>query len=163
LGVTTALSGTIAHDYSHRDLRFLSRAIHKIAFESLAWQVYVADSKAPETRPTLDPLSSMFDPVRRWGREGQPMNQVRPVFRKPANTITGNWDVRLCSYAEGIGCEVNLFADWYAVSLTSPPELAEGHLRQWTTAMPGPKWMIADSLIAIDVPRAEVQSDLGGC
>jgi len=87
------------------------------------------------------------------------MNRVRPVFRKPANTITRNWDVRLWSFPEGFGCEVNLFADWYAVSLTSPPELVEGHLRQWTTAMPGPKWMIADSLIAIDVPKAEVKPE----
>lgn len=55
LGVSTTLSGTIAHDYTHRDLQFLSRAIHKIAFESLAWQLYVAESKAPKHLPTLDP------------------------------------------------------------------------------------------------------------
>jgi len=155
LGVTTALSGTLVHEYTHRDLRLLSRAIHKIAFESLAWQIYVADSKVPEDRPILNPLCGVFDPVRKWGREGQPMDRVRPVFRKPATTITRNWDVRLWSFPEGFGCELNLFADWYAVSLTSPPELTEGHLRQWTAGMPGKKWMIADSLIAVYVPPKE--------
>jgi hypothetical protein len=155
LGVTSTVSGTLAYDYSHRELRFLSRAIHKIAFESLAWQVYVADSKVPETRAILDPLSVVFDPVRRWGREGHPMNRVRPVFRKPSTKISGNWDVRIWANPEGICCEVNLFSDWYGVSLTSVPDLVEGHLRQWTTAAEGPKWMISDRLIVIDLPKPE--------
>jgi hypothetical protein len=67
--------------------------------------------------------------------------------------------VRHWSYPEGFGCELSLFADWYAVSLTSPPDLAEGHLRQWTTALPGPKWIIAERLTAIDIPMAEVKSE----
>jgi hypothetical protein len=31
-----------------------------------------------------------------------------------------------------------------------------GALRHWTTATPGPKWMIADTLVPIDIRKAEM-------
>jgi HNH endonuclease len=154
LKVGTTVRGTIAHEYSHRELKLLSRAIHKIAFESVAWQLYVSEAEAPKRECVFDPFSGMFDSVRVWSRLGYPMTRVRPVVRKPATSISGDWHVRLWSFPEGVGCEVNLFADWYAVSLTSTPELAEQHLRQWTAATPGPKWLLADSLLPFGVQRS---------
>jgi hypothetical protein len=67
--------------------------------------------------------------------------------------------VRLLHFPEGVGGELNLFGDWYAVSLTSPPELAEGHLRQWTAGAEGPKWIITDMLVPIDIPKAANKSE----
>src|ERR1051325_8838963 len=147
LKVAATVKGVIAHEYSHRELKLLSRAIHKIAFESIAWQAYVQESEISKGQIVPDPFSDVFEPVRRWSRLGYPMSQVRAVVRKPANSISGDWQVRLWKFPDGLACEVNLFADWYAVSLTSTPENAEAHLRQWTTGASGPKWLLADSLL----------------
>jgi len=86
------------------------------------------------------------------------MSHVRPVMRRPAKSISQNWDVRVWKFSEGFGCEVNLLADWYAVSLSSSPNLAEEHLCQWTAATPGPKWLLSDLLLPIEVSRQEVAS-----
>jgi len=44
-----------------------------------------------------------------------------PEWTQVSTTISGEWYVRLWSFSNGFGCEVNLFSDWYAVGLTSPP------------------------------------------
>jgi hypothetical protein len=152
LGVKSEISGTIVREYSHRDLGFLSRAVHKVAFESLAWCLYVKDSEMPAAVDVPDLFSVTFDAVRMWGREGQPMSHVRPVFRRPANTISPGWRVQHSAHPNGWLCELTLCAaDWYAVSLTSPSAVVETHLREWTAAAPGPKWMIGDFLIPVQV------------
>src|SRR5205814_6252495 len=60
-------------EYDARTIAALSRAVHKIAFEALAESVFVSGS------PQLpDLFDAAFNPVRRWAREGQPPNPVRP-------------------------------------------------------------------------------------
>ena len=56
IGITYKLQGRLTQTYSHRQLRLLSRAIHKLAFESLAWDLYVKGVDDP-----VDLFSPSFD------------------------------------------------------------------------------------------------------
>jgi hypothetical protein len=79
LDIRFEVAGRLSRSYSSRDLALLSRAVHKIAFESLAWNLYVKGLDQP-----VNILDVAFDYVRKWTREGQPSSTVRPVMRKPA-------------------------------------------------------------------------------
>lgn len=63
------------------------------------------------------------------GKGGGPHGKVRPVVRRPAASIFAGWDRRVWDLGAWLGVEMNLFGDWYAVSLTSPPDRALGDLR----------------------------------
>jgi len=147
LGVHVAytIKGKLEKEYSKKDLAFLSRAIHKIAFEPLAWNTFVSAAK-----PTVDLFSTDFDPVRHWAREGQPHGSVRAVLRKPNPTISTNYSIRCWTFGKVVGIELMLFADWYGVSLTSTPDQALSDLVGWI----GPKadaktWCITEEICAI--------------
>lgn len=70
LGVDYMSKGTMVREYEGRHLIALSRAAHKIAFESVAWRLYVHGFDGP----AIDLFDARFDPVRRWAREGVPPN-----------------------------------------------------------------------------------------
>lgn len=87
INITQSVSGQLEKTYERRDLALLSRAVHKIAFESLAWQIFVRGLANPP-----DLYSTRFDVIRKWAREGQPFPRVRPVLRRPHPSISTNWD-----------------------------------------------------------------------
>jgi hypothetical protein len=124
LAVKDEIQGRLMKKYTYGQLALLSRAVHKIAFESLAWVLYVKGIDE-----SIDLFSSDFDHVRKWAREGQPLNHVRLVLRRPSNTISPQWKSQLWKFGKMLAIELNLFGDWYVVSLTSSPSDALNDLR----------------------------------
>jgi len=147
------ISGTMVKEYNPRSLQFLSRAVHKIAFESLAWNMYVEGHESP-----LDLLSPMFDPVRDWARWGQPTGSVRPVIRKPAVEIKHEWKHEVWKFGEHFGVELNLFGDWYSVSLTSVPQSTLADLVTWVDSSAQGVWYIGNKLgLVVDLGSSQEQ------
>ncbi len=125
------VEGTMARDLTRRDFAFLSRAIHKIALESLAWKVFVEQVRDP-----VDVYSPRFEPTRAWARYGQPHNTVRPVLWQHAEAFRTEWAVQPWLQGEIIGAIVELFGEWYAVNLTSSQNHALDDLRAWLGGRP---------------------------
>ncbi len=133
--VTTSVKGTFTVEYTPRRLALLSRAVHKVALEGLAWGMYTANSQTPVV---IDPLSGQFDHVRAWVEAGEPQHSVRPFFQPgdlkysasiPATfgpTTHARHDRIIVQYRDGFS--------WYAVTLTSPPDQALHDLEDWGTA-----------------------------
>lgn len=72
-GVELGIHGRVARDFDPRSLALLSRAVHKLAFENLAWSVRVKGLAG------IPPLPSRtFDPVREWARRGAPPHACPP-------------------------------------------------------------------------------------
>lgn len=143
LDVRYAISGQLEAEYSQRDLARLSQAIHKLAFEALAFSVYV------DPGADLDLVAPSFDPVRRWAREQVPFGTVRPVARRIPEMLSPDWSTRLWSIGEDIGLELRLFGDWYAVSLTSPPDRVAIDLRGWCGDNTENAYMILDRFVPL--------------
>lgn len=143
-------------DYDKRSLAFLSRAIHKIAFESLAHSLFVKDSweLVNIALKDIDIFNSSFDAIRSWVRYGKPQGSVRPVLRlqrfdkvKRQEELF-QWGGQLW-YFQGWFCyELNLFGDWYGVSLTSPVDKVDNDLRSRVERgkFDHPVWMVGDKL-----------------
>ncbi len=142
MDVDYAVRGRLVRTYSVKDLAFLSRAIHKIAFEALAWAVFVQGLDAPP-----DLFSSQFNAVRAWAREGQPLSQVRPVIRQHSGEVHPTFSQGIVGYGDYIGVEMDLFGDWYATSLTSKPEEAFDRLRAYVAQGVENRWCISDTLL----------------
>ena len=110
------LRGRLVCKYDRRKLAFLSRAIHKIAFESLAWTIFV---KGLENPPDL--FDQYFEPTRAWARHGQPQNAVRPVLRRNSGKPSPDWGSELLSRDQDIVVSLRLLGDWFVVNVTSKP------------------------------------------
>ncbi len=75
--------------YNIRRLRLLSRAVHKLLFESVAWHVYVKGHA--ESVDLFDPV---FDHVRRWVRRGEPQGAARPwLWQQTSGKLPQSWRV----------------------------------------------------------------------
>lgn len=137
--VTYTIQGTMRRPDDGRTQALISRAIHKMAFESLAWAVHFKDGV-----DFVDVLDPAFDPVRRWVREGQPQRPVRPVVWRPGAVTDHRWETVTWHY-EGRrhwGVELRLFWPWFGVSLTSEAAVAGSHLEQWSGMRDGRQWFV---------------------
>jgi len=143
MDVSYGINGRLVTEYRPRDLALLSRAIHKLAFESLAWQTYVDPGTG------LDLFDKRFDAIRRWGREQIPFLGYRPVARRVPKSIDANWSPRLWVFGDELGMEMRLFGDWYAVSLTSRADKALEDLRGWCGANAEGAFMITDKFLRL--------------
>lgn len=131
--VTTQVTGTFTTHYTERRLRFLSRAIHKVAFEGLAWGMYVRHN---QPTPIVDPFSPYFDQIRRWAQSGAPQGENRP-FLMPVTlgatvnlnqvtfgpTIHASRSGMIVQYRDGFS--------WYAVSLIDTAAEGVAELLRW--------------------------------
>lgn len=126
LNVRYSIEGSMIKTYQKRELAFLSRAVHKIAFESLAWAIFTK-----RIQDNIDIFDPRFEPARKWSRYGEPTNRVRPVVRLLTTDVKSQWECRLWKFGGSVGAELDLFGDWYAVSLTSSPDKAQDDLKQW--------------------------------
>lgn len=147
-------------DYDQRALAFLSRAVHKIAFETLAHNLYVGTGLKLQNKKLrdIDIFDPKFDVIRDWVRDGKPQNIVRPTIRnqrfsevKTPKQLSewGGWNYY---FKQGIYCALNLFNDWYFVNLTSSPDKVKNDLlrripKHWFL---NPVWMVGDKLQRID-------------
>jgi hypothetical protein len=68
----------VRKEFSARGLIFLSRAVHKIALEAIAWNTFVKGNSDP-----VDVFSTDFNPIRDWARRGEPQRTVRPFLWCP--------------------------------------------------------------------------------
>jgi len=143
-------------DYDKRSLALLSRAIHKIAFETAVHALFVGGGLkyAKGEFKDVDIFDHGFNVVRNWVREGRPQRTVRPVLRvqkfdqmKTPEELF-QWAGRLLYFQRWFRCELNLFGDWYAVSLTSPVDKVDNDLRSWVERgkFDHPVWMVGDKL-----------------
>lgn len=148
LHIDYSTKGQISKSYELKDLAFLSRAVHKICFESLAWGLFVKG-----WHKEIDLFDSGFDVVRKWTRYGEPIDSVRPVLRlQRLDTIKPNWEYRMWGRHGVLFGELNLFGDWYGVSLTSSSNKAGTDLKSFTGAQWAghPIWCIGENFMALD-------------
>jgi hypothetical protein len=143
--ISYSLKGSLTRTFFLREVSFLSRAVHKIAFESLAWVLFV---KGHEEEEKLDLFSPKFDPIRAWGREGQPLYKVRPVLRCPSNQLLSEWTTELVAFQNGMGMQINLFGEWYFVSLSSEHSDALTHMKEWVTSPRPDTWLISEDFFS---------------
>ena len=153
LNIQYEIKGQLSKSYSRKELALLSRAVHKIAFETLAWTIFV-DGKNED----IDIFDHRFDTIRKWSREGDPQNSVRPVLRRQAfYRPEPKWGFRLWKRGDSLPIELNLFGDWYAVSLTSPPEKAGDDLKKWVgSERPEyPVWSVGEKLLPLNQTESQ--------
>ena len=143
LNVRYSIEGGIGKTYETRELALLSRAVHKIAFESLAWAIFIKG-----IQDNIDIFDPRFEPARKWSRYGKPINRVRPIVRLQTTDVKPQWEFRLWKFGESVGAELDLFGDWYAVSLTSSADKAGYDLKQWVGSQKtiSPVWCIEEEL-----------------
>ena len=125
--------------YGRTGLAFLSRAVHKIAFEAVAHSLLVGTGLKPQSKKIghIDLFDPRFNVIREWVRYGEPQHSVRPALRilkldeVKRQEQLWQWGGQLrvsqnCAYYE-----LNLFHDWYVMSLTSPASEVKGDLLNW--------------------------------
>ena len=143
-------------DYDRRSLALLSRAVHKIAFESLAHSLFVGEGLKVVNvdLKDIDIFNCSFETIRKWVRFGEPQGSVRPVLRlqKIEEAITQEelfqWGGRLSYFQQWFRYELNLFGDWHIVSMTSPSNKVDNDLRSWVarTKFSHPVWMVGNKI-----------------
>lgn len=141
-------------DYDSRSLALLSRAFHKIAFESLAHSLFVGEGLnfVNVDLNNIDIFDRSFETIRKWARYGEPYDLVRPVLRLQKEVKTQKelleWGGRLSYFQQWFRYELNLFGDWYIMSITSPSDKVDNDLRCWLerTKFSHPVWMVGDKL-----------------
>ena len=108
----------LAHEasYNARRLRFLSRAVHKLLFETIALQVYVMGHAEP-----IDLFDPVFDRVREWVRRGEPQGSARPwLWQFPNQDLLQSWYVEPLYRVRGRAfARARVFGNWFFADLTS--------------------------------------------
>jgi hypothetical protein len=147
-------------DYNKRNLAFLSRAVHKIAFESMAHSLFVGTGSQTKNKDfeNIDIFDRSFNVIREWARHGKPQNSVRPALciqkfdEVERQEQLFEWGGETWYFSEGICFALNLFNEWYILSLTSSPDKVESDLKIWGKKIKttNPVWMVGDKLQAID-------------
>jgi hypothetical protein len=147
-------------DYRRRDLAFLSRAVHKIAFETLAHNQFIGTGiqRYRKESGDIDIFDRKFNVIRTWVRRGEPQSSVRPALRiqrfgeAKTEKQLSQWGGEAHYFQEGIYYALNLFNDWYIMSLTSLPDRVENDLRSWrkTQEFHNTVWMVGDKLQPTD-------------
>jgi len=97
----------------------------------------------------IDVYAEAFNPVRRWARYGEPMSPVRPVLWRSRETVASEWAVEPWRHHDVIGVTVELFGDWFAVSLSSAPGSVLGDLTTWLPAEAQGVGCIAERISAV--------------
>jgi len=147
-------------DYNKRDLAFLSRAVHKMAFESMAHSLFVGTGSQTKDKrfENIDIFDSSFKVIRDWVRYGEPQHSVRPALRiQKFNEVKTKeelfkWRGQLRLFPQGLCSTLNLFSEWYILSITSSPDKVESDLKIWGKKIKSknPVWMVGDKLQPID-------------
>ena len=127
-------------DYDKRSLALLSRAVHKIAFESLAHNLFVGTGvkfEKKEALKELDILGSNFNAIRSWARYGEPQSSVRPFLRAhkfgevKSQKELFEWKPFLYYFQNCLCYGLSIYGDWYVTTLTSPSNKVEDDLISW--------------------------------
>ena len=143
-------------DYDQRDLAFLSRAVHKIAFETVSHNLFVGTGLKYQNKELgdIDIFDPCFNVIRDWVRDGNPQHSVRPALRiqkfdeVERQEQLFEWGGQVRYFQQWICYELNLFNDWYILSLTSPVNKVKGDLINWLEKRKPNRqvWMVGDEL-----------------
>jgi len=125
--------------YGRTGLAFLSRAVHKIAFEAVAHSLLVGTGLKSQSKELghIDLFDPSFNVVRDWVVKGKPKRSVRPALRilkldeVKRQEQLWEWGGKIRGFQQWTCYELNLFHDWYIVSLTSPASEVKGDLLNW--------------------------------
>jgi hypothetical protein len=128
-GISSKSKKQETYSINRRDIAFISRAVHKIAFEALAYTIFVK-----RTVQNMDIFDSRFDPIRKWARLGEPYEPIRPVIRR--QSIGMGKSPEFGSELHGrlndaLAMQLNIYGDLYGVSLTSLPNRVYEDLKSW--------------------------------
>lgn len=118
--------------YNARRLRFLSRAVHKFLFETIALQVYVIGHAEP-----VDLFDPTFDHVREWVRRGEPQGSARPwLWQFPSQDLLQSWYVEPLHRVRGRAfARARVFGNWFFADLTSDHRAVLGSLSESESAV----------------------------
>jgi len=154
--VTHALTGAMVWRYDRKRLTFLSRVVHKIAFESLAWSL-VENASAPDgSRPDLH--SAEFDPIRRWGRESQ--GRFRPVLRWSPDPFDSL--VQIVPFEGGLIFSGLILGEGYAAAITGPNGDALRLLDAWAPDNVGNILVLGREIVGLATHRGQPESVAAG-
>jgi hypothetical protein len=131
--------------YKYRDFSFLSRAVYKIAFETLCWEVFVRGEHRE-----IDVFSSAYDYVRDWSRNGKPHGYVRPFLRSQSpQQIDHFFSVVL--YESGT-VVLNLIGDVFVVGLFGSNDKIGDSLKTWVKSRKPQTtfWYVGERMSPID-------------
>jgi hypothetical protein len=117
-------------EYDQHKLALLSRAVHKLAYETLAYMLFVGTGTINTNENDIEVFGNEFDAIRKWARYGQPIKTNRPFVRfynidenrskEELYSIT----YHLCNFNNWLRMEMDLCGDCYIVNLTSPSNIA---------------------------------------
>ena len=141
-----AIRGKQAITYRPRDRRLLSRAVHKMALEEAARQVFVDGVPLK-----VDLFGAEFDDVRNWSKRGEPQNSIRPIIRfvRPNEMAKPEYGYFILQSRGALIVELHIFGDCYVVNLTSSPQEAEEQLKRLAEEHPDPstdRWLFGERL-----------------
>jgi hypothetical protein len=105
------------YSISRRDTAFISRAVHKIPFEALAYTIFVK-----RTVQNMDIFDSRFDLIRKWARLGEPYEHIRPVIRRQSIDMGKSHEFGSELHGrlnDALAIQLNIYGDLYGFSLTS--------------------------------------------
>ena len=116
LDLRRPIVGRYEKTYRPKDLRVLSRAVHKLLVESIALQVYVRGHSEP-----VDLFASDFDHVRRWVRRGEPSVAARPwLWQFPEQDLLQRWRIEPLYRVRGRGyVRLRVYGNWFFAYVTS--------------------------------------------
>jgi len=128
-GISNRSNKQETYSINGRVIAFISRAVHKIAFEALAYTILVK-----RTAQNMDIFDSRFDLVRKWARFGEPYVPIRPVIRRQSIDMgkSSEFGSELHQRSSSaLAMQLNIYGDLYGVSLTSLPDEVYDDLRSW--------------------------------
>jgi hypothetical protein len=70
-------------------------------------------------------------------------------MRRPNPVISTDWSVQVWRFDQHFGGQLNLFADWYSVNLTSSKDTVMQDLKRWVEQKSDDTWVIAEQMTAL--------------
>jgi HNH endonuclease len=151
--VEHTLKGIMDERYDARKLIILSRVVHKIAFESLAWFLLEHDKRMPDGT-AVDLYSESFRAIRRWARFSE--GRVRPFLRWPPESAVSA--PAMSTVDTDIVFHGLILGDGYAAVVTGPNDQALSVLDTWAPKNVGNVIAVGRDLTGLATLRGEKES-----
>jgi hypothetical protein len=151
--VEHTLKGTMDEHYNATKLVILSRIVHKIAFETLAWFLLEHDKRMPDGT-AVDLYSERFRPIRRWARFSE--GRVRPFLRWPPESAVSAPAISMVD--SDLVFHGLIVGDGYAAVITGANGQALSVLDKWAPKNAGNLMVVGNDLTGLATFRGEKES-----